>query len=150
MSWWKNLISGGSDQPPRDTDYYQEGTDLLRQEKYHEALTSFQLALRENPNDTDVLLQIAMTYSLIGMTDEAVRRYRRVLELKPHSAGAHYGLAFLLLPRGSIDEGIAHLRAFLANPPSEATASRHVAHAREVLTELTGEVEHLPGTVADE
>jgi DnaJ family protein C protein 3 len=150
MSWWKNLISGGSDLPPRDTDYYQEGTDLLRQEKYHEALTSFQLALRENPNDTDVLLQIAMTYSLIGMTDEAVRRYRRVLELKPHASGAHYGLAFLLLQRGSVDEGISHLRAFLAHPPKEALAGRHIAHARKVLSELTGEEEIAPGAVTDE
>jgi tetratricopeptide (TPR) repeat protein len=154
MSWWKNLISGGSDLPPRDTDYYQEGTDLLRQEKYHEALTSFQLALREDPNDPGVLLQIAMTYTLIGMTDEAIRRYRRVLELKPDSvgaqAGAHYGLAFLLLPRGSVDEGISHLRAFLANPPGDEVAARHVAHAREVLLELTGETVSLPERMADE
>jgi Flp pilus assembly protein TadD len=150
MSWWKNLISGGSDLPPRDTDYYQEGTDLLRQEKYHEALTSFQLALRENPNDTDVLQQIAVTYTHIGMTDEAVRRYRRVLELKPHASGAHYGLAFLLLQRGSIDDGVQHLRAFLAHPPQLAEAARHIAHARATLLELTGEEGVMPGTVVDE
>ena len=150
MSWWKNLISGGSDLPPRETDYYQEGTDLLRQEKYHEALTSFQLALRENPNDTDVLQQIAVTYTHIGMTDEAVRRYRRVLELQPHAPGAHYGLAFLLLQRGSIDDGISHLRAFLAHPPQLAEASRHIAHARATLSELTGEEESFPEAVPDE
>jgi DnaJ family protein C protein 3 len=150
MSWWKNLISGGSDLPPRETDYYQEGTDLLRQEKYHEALTSFQLALRENPNDTDVLQQIAVTYTHIGMTDEAVRRYRRVLELKPHAPGAHYGLAFLLLQRGSMDDGVAHLRAFLAHPPQLAEASRHIAHARATLAELTGEEESYTDAIPDE
>jgi Flp pilus assembly protein TadD len=150
MSWWKNLISGGSDLPPRETDYYQEGSDLLRQEKYHEALTSFQLALRENPNDTDVLQQIAVTYTHIGMTDEAVRRYRRVLELKPHAAGAHYGLAFLLLQRGSMDDGVAHLRAFLAHPPQLAEAARHIAHARATLTELTGEAGDFADPVPDE
>lgn len=150
MSWWKNLISGGSDLPPRETDYYQEGTDLLRQEKYHEALTSFQLAMRENPNDTDVLQQIAVTYTHIGMTDEAIRRYRRVLELKPHASGAHYGLAFLLLQRGSIDDGVAHLRAFLAHPPRLAEAQRHIAHARSTLQELTGEDDAYPDPVSDE
>ena len=143
------MIAGGSEDSLRETDYYQEGTDLLRQEKHHEALTSFRLALRENPNDTDVLQQIAVTYTHIGMTDEAMRTYRRVLELKPHAAGAHYGLAFLLLQRGSEDEGVAHLRAFLAHPPRFAEAARHVAHARATLAELTGEDDPVSGSAPE-
>jgi Flp pilus assembly protein TadD len=143
MTWWKNIIPGRGDDPAEKTDYYEEGTDLLRQEKFHEALTSFRLALREEPNDTDVLQQIAVAYTRIGMTDEAVRTYRRVLELKPHSSGAHYGLSFLLLQRGNRDEAIAHLRAFLARPPQVPGAERHLHHARETLSELTGEGEAL-------
>jgi Flp pilus assembly protein TadD len=141
MSWWRNIISGRSDDSSDETDFYQEGVDLLRQDKFHEALTSFRLSLRDNPNDTDVLQQIAVTYTHIGMTDEAVKTYRRVLELKPHASGAHYGLAFLLLQRGSSDEGVAHLRAFLAHPPRFADAQRHIDHARATLVELTGEDE---------
>jgi Flp pilus assembly protein TadD len=141
MSFWKNLITGRSDASSERVDYYGEGVDLLRQEKYHEALTSFRLALRESPNDTDVLLQIAVVYTRIGTTEEAVRLYRRVLELKPHASGAHYGLAFLLLGRGNRDEAVMHLRAFLARPPRIADAERHVEHARLTLAELTGEGE---------
>ena len=141
MSWWRNIIPGRADEPSGETDYYQEGVELLRQEKFHEALTSFRLSLRDSPNDTDVLQQIAVTYTHIGMTDEATKTYRRVLELKPHAAGAHYGLAFLLLQRGQVDDGVAHLRAFLAHPPRFADAQRHIDHARATLTELTGEDE---------
>src|SRR5688572_14252396 len=144
MAWWRNLITGRSEESSGETDYYQEGVELLRLEKFHEALTSFRLALRENPNDTDVLQQIAVTYTHIGMTDEAVRTYRRVLELKPNAAGAHYGLAFLLLQRGSREDGVAHLRAFLAHPPGFAEAERHIAHARATLTELTGSADFVP------
>jgi Flp pilus assembly protein TadD len=143
MSWWRNLVSGRSDDASQETDYYQEGTDLLRQEKFHEALTSFRLALRESPNDTDTLQQIAVTYTHIGMTDEAVRTYRRVLELKPHAPGAHYGLAFLLLQRGQSDDAVAHLRAFLAHPPRMEDAEQHIAHAKSTLAELTGDDEVL-------
>jgi predicted Zn-dependent protease len=139
MAWWRNLITGRSDDAPGETDYYQEGVELLRVEKYHDALTSFRLALRESPNDTDVLQQIAVTYTHIGMTDEAVRTYRRVLELKPGASGAHYGLAFLLLQRGSKEDGISHLKAFLDQPPDIPEAQRHVAHARRTLAELAGE-----------
>ena len=141
MSWFTKLINGRSDPEAKDPDYYEEGAVLLREEKFHEALTSFRLALRESPNDTDILQQIAVTYTRIGMTDEAVRTYRRVLDLKPHASGAHYGLAFLLLQGGQTDEAVAHLRAFLARPPSAAHAQRHVAHAKKTLAELTGEGE---------
>jgi Flp pilus assembly protein TadD len=141
MSWFKKLINGRSDPPSREPDYYEEGSALLREEKFHEALTSFRLALRESPNDTDVLTQIAVTYTRIGMTDEAVRTYRRVLEIKPHASGAHYGLAFLLRDQGQVDDAVAHLRSFLARPPSAPGAQRHVSHARAILAELTGEGE---------
>lgn len=144
MSWFTNLIGGRSGEQEQEPDYYEEGTALLHQEKFHEALTSFRLALRESPNDTDVLQQIAVTYTRIGMTDEAVKTYRRVLELKPHASGAHYGLAFLLLQGGNTDQAVSHLRAFLARPPSTPTAARHVAHAKATLAELTGEGEGSP------
>src|SRR5688572_31123260 len=48
--------------PPRSTlfpyttlfrSYYREGLELLNVGKYHEALTSFRLALRETPRDTE-------------------------------------------------------------------------------------------------
>jgi Flp pilus assembly protein TadD len=149
MSWWKNLVSGSSGGPADRTDYYQEGLDLLRQDKFHEALTSFRLALRENPNDTDVMQQIAVTYTRIGMTDEAQKTYRRVLELKPHASGSHYGLAFLLLQRGLNEEAVSHLRAFLARPPRLPGAERHVEHARLTLAELTGEGEVLADAPSD-
>lgn len=138
MSWWTNLISGISGGESGNPDYYEEGTELLRLEKFHEALTSFRLALRDSPNDPDVLQQIAVTYTHIGMLDEAIRTYRRVLELKPHASGAHYGLAFLLLQRGEQDGAVSHLRTFLARPPKVSDAGPHVAHARSVLAELAG------------
>jgi tetratricopeptide (TPR) repeat protein len=139
MNWWRNLVSGRSEGPTEGPDYYQEGVELLGDEKFHEALTSFRLALRENPQDTDVLQQIAVTLTHIGMTDEAIRTYRRVLEIKPHASGAHYGLAFLLLQRGGEEEGVRHLRSFLAHPPRVPEAQRHIEHARETLARLVGE-----------
>lgn len=145
MAWWRNLITGRSEETPGETDYYQEGTDLLRQEKFHEALTSFRLALRESPHDTDVLQQIAVTYTHIGMTDEAMRTYRRVLELSPNAPGAHYGLAFLLLQRGSREDGVTHLKAFLSQPPAIPEAERHVEHARRTLAELSEDGSGPPG-----
>jgi tetratricopeptide (TPR) repeat protein len=133
MAFWKKLLG---DDGPRSVDYYQEGIDLLGDGKVHEALTSFRLALKESPGDPIVLQQIAICYTRIGMTEEAAKTYRHVLQKDPHAAGAHYGLAFILLRSDRPDESIPHLEAFLANPPEDADAGAHVEHARWTLAQL--------------
>jgi len=137
MAWLKKLFGGGDDQ--ERVNYYEEGTDLLAEGKYHEALTSFRLALKESPGDPVVLQQIAVCYTRIGMTDEAAKTYRHVLQKDPAASGAHYGLAFLLLRAGQPREAIPHLRSFLDDPPRGPEAEEHVSHARSTLAELTGE-----------
>lgn len=137
MDFIKKLFSGNEDQ--ERVDYYREGSELLKVGRYHEALTSFRLALREAPRDTAILQQIAITYTRIGMTEEAAKTYRGVLDRDPRTAGAHYGLAFLLLREGRTGDAIRHLRAFLASPPTEPEAQAHVAHARETLSRLEEE-----------
>lgn len=136
MSLWKKLFNSGEQDR---VDYYREGLELLNVGKFHEALTSFRLALREQPRDTAVLQQMAITYTRIGMTDEALRTYRAVLDRNPTEAGAHYGLAFLLLKEGRPQDAAQHLRTFLSNPPDGPEASRHIEHARQTLGEIQGE-----------
>ena len=136
MSLWKKIF--GNEEQDR-IDYYEEGLQLMGVGKYHEALTSFRLALREDPRDATVLQQIAITYTRIGMTDEAIKTYRSVLEQQPGSSGAHYGIAFLLLKEGRSPEAMEHLRSFLNNPPTGSEAQRHASHARETLAQLASE-----------
>lgn len=134
MPFWKKLLNGRDEK----VDYYREGLELLQVGKYHEAVTSFRLALRETPGDQAISQQIAIAYTRIGMTDEAVKTYRGVLERDPAASGAHYGLAFLLLRAGRQEEAAEHLRAFLAHPPTGADARRHIEHAEQTLAELEG------------
>lgn len=133
MSWWNKVF--GSDETHR-VDYYDEGLSLLSEGKFHEALTSFRLALKEQPGDPVILQQIAISYTRIGMTDEAAKTYRHVLTKDPVASGAHYGLAFLLLRSGQKDEAMTHLRAFLEHPPRDGDADQHISHARSTLTQL--------------
>lgn len=136
MAWWKKLFGGTDDS--EQPDYYEEGAALLDDGQYHEALTSFRLALKESPGDPVVLQQIAVSYTRIGMTEEAAKTYRHVLQKDPSASGAHYGLAFLLVRSGKPREAVSHLQAFLADPPAGPEAEEHVAHARSTLEDLTG------------
>lgn len=137
MDFLKKLFNASEGQEA--VDYYREGLELLRAGRYHEALTSFRLALREQPRDVAILQQMAITYTRIGMTDEAAKTYRMVLDREPAAVGAHYGLAFLLLTDGHPQEAIEHLRRFLESPPDQPEAQRHVEHARATLARLEEE-----------
>jgi len=142
MNFWKKIL-GGEDSTER-VDYYEEGMSLLREGRFHDALTSFRLALREAPGDSVVLQQIAISYTRIGMAEEALRTYRSVLERDQRAHGAHYGLAFLLLRKGDEAEAAQHLERFLENPPRGPEAQEHIAHARSTLARLRGAPEPHP------
>src|SRR5918997_6513725 len=122
MSWWSRLLGGkaDSDLKPQRLDYLSEALALERQGDYEAALTSYRLALRDQPNDPRILQNMAIAYSRTGRLEEAVRAYKRALECDPQLSGAHYGLAFLLIRRDDAAGAEEHLRAFLAHPPKGA------------------------------
>lgn len=141
MSWWSRLSGGKSDKlhKPERVDYLAEALALERQGDFAAALTSYRLALRDQPNDHRVLQNMAIAYSRTGQLDLAIRCYRRALEAEPRLSGAHYGLAYLLLKRDEREDAARHLEAFLASPPRSAEADRWVQHARLTLGQLRGE-----------
>lgn len=137
MGWWP--FGRGRGERLGARDYYREAVELAEEGKHHEALTSFRLALRQRPGDVDILQQMAMVYTRIGMFDEAIRFYSRAIEADEAAPGAHYGLAFLLLRQGDAESARSHLEAFLANPPGEESARAHIEHARTTLRALAAE-----------
>jgi Flp pilus assembly protein TadD len=139
MSWLSRLLGGkpDSDVKPTRLDYLHEALALERQGDFDAALTSYQLALRDQPNDHRVLQNLGIAYSKAGRWEDAVRCYRRALDLQPQLAGAHYGLAFLLLRRGDRPGAERHLQRFLEQPPQGAEAERWVKHAKETLATLS-------------
>jgi tetratricopeptide (TPR) repeat protein len=137
MSFWSRFSGGKSKNEQKRLDYLSEGLALERQGDYEAALTSYALALRDQPTNHRVLQNMAIAYSRTGRTSEAIRCYRRALEIQPKLSGAHYGLAFLLLRRGEIDNAAFHLESFLMDPPApSAEADRWIRHARETLERL--------------
>jgi len=137
MSFWNRFGGGKSKSEQKRLDYLSEGLALERQGDYEAALTSYRLALRDEPNNHRVLQNMAIAYSRLARTSEAIRCYRRALEIQPKLSGAHYGLAYLLLRRGETSDAAFHLESFLMDPPApSAEADRWVRHARETLEQI--------------
>ncbi len=137
MPFWSRFSGGKPKNEQKRLDYLSEGLALERQGDYEAALTSYQLALRDQPTNHRVLQNMAIAYSRTGRQTEAMRCYRRALEIQPKLSGAHYGLAFLLLRRGETDNAAFHLKSFLMDPPEpSAEADRWIRHARETLERI--------------
>ena len=136
MTWWKKLV--GAPDGFEKVDYYAEGLALMDQGRFHEALTSFRLALKESSGDPSVLQQIAISYSRIGMIDEAAKTYRHVLQKDPEAIGAHYGLGFLLVRAGQEAAAAPHLEAFLNQSVGTPGTREFVEHAEQTLHEIRG------------
>lgn len=139
MSFWKRLFGRPRQElKPQRLDYLNEALALERQGDYDAALTSYRLALRDHPTDLRVLQNMAIAYTKTHRIEEAIRTYRRALEIDQSLAGAHYGVAFLLLKRGERNAAARHLRAFLGQPPRGPDADRWIQHAERTLKELDG------------
>jgi tetratricopeptide (TPR) repeat protein len=142
MSFWSRL-TGGNSRPskPQKLDYLREALALERQGDYDAALTSYRLALRDQPSNYKVLQNMAIAYTKMGQIDQAIKCYRGALQIEPTLSGAHYGLAFLLLKRGDTADAAYHLEAFLMDPPDSPDSERWVAHAQETLDALRADPE---------
>lgn len=138
MGFWKRLFSRRRDAAlkPQRLDYLNEALALERQGDYEAALTSYRLALRDHPTDPRVLQNMAIAYSKTNRHEEAIRHYRRALEFDGELAGAHYGLAFLLMRRGETEAATRHLQVFLQRPPRGPDAEKWVEHARQALAQM--------------
>ena len=130
MGLFRRILGGPAsrDGPikPQRLDYLNEALALERQGDYDAAITSYRLALRDHPNEPRILQNLAIAFSRTGKADEA----------DANLAGAHYGLAFLLLKRGEKESAGHHLRAFLGNPPRGVDAQKWIGHAEQALHDL--------------
>lgn len=138
MGFWRRLFGRDRSRElkPQRLDYLNEALALERQGDFDAALTSYRLALRDHPSDPRVLQNMAIAFTKTQRHDEAIRTYRRALEIDATLAGAHYGLAFLLLKRGEREQAAKHLKAFLERPPRGPDAQKWIEHARQALAEL--------------
>lgn len=150
MSIWRQLIDRlrATPREPQRLDYLNEALALERQGDYAAAITSYRLGLRDHPNDPRILQNMGIAFTKTGQPTEAIRHYRKALDLDGTLSGAHYGLAFLLLKQGDAAKAGEHLRAFLARPPRGPDADRWIQHAEATLRQVDAAPERQPAAAA--
>ena len=96
---------------------YRRAADLAGERRFDEAVALFRELLREEPDMTDVWLQLAGIYERRGMTANAVVAYKEVIRRNPQDPSALTGAAIGLLRLGQLDEARAHAELSLRVAP---------------------------------
>jgi tetratricopeptide (TPR) repeat protein len=85
-------------------DHYNEGMELFTQDKLDEAIAAYQRALQEDPNYSDALHALAMTYAHQGKLDEAIEVGKKLVAIAPEDELAYTSLSIFYQQKGMIAE----------------------------------------------
>lgn len=79
----------------RDSDAFSQGLGLLQSQKYADAVSEFEKALAEEPQNTHILYNLGLAHYRLGQKGWAAACWRKALELRPDLSEASKSLAVL-------------------------------------------------------
>jgi arylsulfatase A-like enzyme/Flp pilus assembly protein TadD len=117
-------LPGDSLPDPKDKvkvlEKYRHATELAGRLKFEEATALYREVLAEDPEMTDVWLQLAEVLVRQGQTEASVRAYQEVVRRKPKEAGSLIGAAGGLMRLGRLDEARQHAELAISVAPAGA------------------------------
>lgn len=106
-----------SELPKKLQDDYLYGTLAGEYGNYRLCEETLQKVYRQEPKSTDTIHNLGLVYFKQGKIDDAIKAWRRTLELDPGYFEAYYNLAIFMLDLGRIDDGIALLNECIKHEP---------------------------------
>jgi Tfp pilus assembly protein PilF len=106
----------------RVRDYNDAGLQRFQQGQYYRAREDFQAALNLQPNNFDLLYNIAQCEDHLGQAERAEQTYRLCLQQDANSAKVRHALTMLLVQRGRVGEAQQMVRDWLAREPKLSAA----------------------------
>ncbi|CAN0619108.1 Tetratricopeptide TPR_1 repeat-containing protein [Burkholderia multivorans] len=93
------------------------------------AILQAQQALARAPRDAEAWHQLGLAWEHRGALDEAIRCYRRAVEINPRADGSHNNIANCLHVQGRFDEACAAWRAAIDVEPGGALYYRNLVQS---------------------
>jgi tetratricopeptide (TPR) repeat protein len=97
---------GGASRGSRLAPFQQ----LIEDEKYQAAIDQLQAALKDAPDDADLLNLTAYSQRKLQRFDEALVNYQKALQIEPDHRGANEYLGELYLQMGQLDKALERLQ----------------------------------------
>ena len=103
------------------------GTWFSKNGQIKETLDCYNMALKMNPSDPDVIYDVGNAFAKIGYWNEAITQYRRALQITPKDAEILNNLGFALSATKQYAEAVASFEAALKLEPDLAGAHNNLA-----------------------
>jgi tetratricopeptide (TPR) repeat protein len=123
-AWRQAIVVNPANPAPRDAILQT----MVAQKDFQQAYALSGEVLRHDPNDADLLVNHGIFASNLGFSDEALRDWRKALEVDPKQVRAHLYIANALDRSSKPQEAIAHYVAYLdqvdklqSRPPAQET-----------------------------
>ncbi len=101
------LVEGVLEQSPKCSPAHQLAATLaFCHGNFELARSHLEVAIKNDKKNTGYLFDIALMYSRLGMAEEEIRAYRKIIRLKPRSAIAYANLGFIYRRRGDFDAAL--------------------------------------------
>ncbi len=103
---------------PNDQDKLDAGITFYQQDRYEEALTTFQQAVREAGKSAEAHYWLGRAWFALGNDDDALKAFRRATQLDKKWAPGHVGMGMVYarLPNRRLDARKAYRRAVEIDP----------------------------------
>jgi tetratricopeptide (TPR) repeat protein len=85
-------------------DLFNQGMDLLVDDKTEEAMEAYKKALEVDPNYGEALHALAMCYANLDRLDEAIEVGKKLIQVSPDDELAHTSLSIFYQRKGMIAE----------------------------------------------
>ena len=105
------------------------GIFYLEDGQYERARAHFERVAREKPDHEFAVYNLGVVAETLGNPDQAIRYYRRALDIDPGYAEPHNNLGVLLAGRGEPGGAEKHFRAALKTEPDHARANNNIGIA---------------------
>jgi tetratricopeptide (TPR) repeat protein len=93
--------------------YIELGNALFALKRYDEAVRTFRVAIRDNPDFNLGWYNLAFGLRKAGRNEEAIAAYRKFIQLKPEDPDPHFGLALAYLSLGRKAEAARAYQAYV-------------------------------------
>ena len=113
------LFFGCANVPAPIDSHFNKGVEHHDNQEMAKAIEEYKLALRQNPNDTFAMYNLAVVYQDRGKTDQAENLYRDVLKIIEDSF-SRINLAGIFYNRGNHDEAFRQLETAADKNPDSA------------------------------
>lgn len=127
----------GSYAQTSEDEALKKGIDYGRHDKYDEAITEFDNAIKINPNSANTYYDRGVIYDKKGDLDQAILDFSKAIEIDPNLTDAYYNRGFDYYKRGDSEKAISDYNKVIELSPNSVDAY----YGRGLVYSKTGNLE---------